>query len=530
MQWMILLFLLGFSFTLWTAVGVARLTSEQRDRKGVRFADTPESSPGLSAADVAVLIPAHNEEVGIRETIASVARHVPTANVHVIADGCRDRTAEIARTCGVDVLTLEPGLGKAGGIEAALRHFELERRFAVLLILDADTELDEHYVERGLRMLDDPEMVALAGYARASWRPREISLVGRFLVAYRARLYTVMQWMKYGQTWRYANVTAIVPGFASMYRTAVLPRMELNPPGLVIEDFNMTFELHHRGLGKIAFRPGVFAKTQDPDNIPDYYRQVKRWWLGFWQTIRRHRFWLSWFSVALGVFLLEVLLASVAIIVIALVIVLLALSPLTGGAILQWGVFAGFASSAGAYFTPINLLLFLFIPDYLLTCCVAAWTRRPSLLLYGTGFLFIRLIDATATLWTLPQAWWARSTGRWVSPARRVLQANEAPPRPLPETDAALPCGTAQPATTEPSRSSPAIVDRLPAEYRYPDPLRARHSPVLFDALVLVNALVLAAAVVLAFSLPVLPLLGLAIASVTFGAAWSHRGRLGLPV
>lgn len=528
MQWMIWLFLLGVSFTLWTLIGVLRLVSERRDRTVADFAATEggerDAAGRLSAADVAVLIPAHDEETGIRTTVASVAGHVPKANIHVVADGCADRTAELARACGVNVLTLHPCRGKAGGIEAALRHFDLECKFAVLLIVDADTELDEHYVERGLRMLDDPEMVALAGYAQASWRPHELPLVGRFLVAYRARLYTVMQWMKYGQTWRYANVTAIVPGFASMYRTAVLPRMELNPPGLVIEDFNMTFELHRRRLGKIAFRPAVFAKTQDPDNLPDYYRQVKRWWLGFWQTVRRHKLWPSWFSVVLGFFLVEVLLASVAIIVIALAIVLLALPPLTGGAVLGWQPFAEFDSSAGAYFTPLNLLVFLFLPDYLLTCCVAIWTRRPSMLVYGVGFLPIRLIDATATLWTLPQAWRARSTGQWVSPARRALQDAKAPPE-APAGGQARP-SVAPGSAAEPSAST--STREMPPAAGPSDVFRAR-TPIFFDAVTLGNLLVLTAAVVVAFALPILPVLGIAILSVAFGAAWSHRSRLADP-
>jgi hypothetical protein len=233
----------------------------------------------------------------------------------VIADGCEDHTAAVARSFGVNVLTLNPSRGKAGGIEAALERFQICRRFQVLFIVDADTQVDEQYLDRGLRLLGDDRYTAVAGYAYASWRPEELSAVGRFLVSYRSRVYSVAQWMRYGQTWRHTNVSYIVPGFASMYRTDVLPRIDLNPPGLIIEDFNMTFELRHKQLGKVAFEPMVFGITQDPDTLPEYYRQVTRWQLGFWQTLRRHGLWLSWFSGSLGVFVVEVLLGSLILLV-----------------------------------------------------------------------------------------------------------------------------------------------------------------------------------------------------------------------
>jgi poly-beta-1,6-N-acetyl-D-glucosamine synthase len=419
---LLVVIVLGVNLTLWTLVGGLRLMSERL-----------ESMPSLNAttrltpADVAVLIPAHNEEPVIAATLRSALRLVPAANVHVVADGCDDATAEIARSTGVNVLELDPARGKAGGIEATLKQFDISRRFATLLIVDADTELDEHYLARGLPLLDQPGVVAVAGYAKAGWRPAELSSVGRFLTSYRARLYAVMQWLKYGQTWRWTNVTSIVPGFASMYRTTVLPKMELNPPGLVIEDFNMTFEIHRRRLGKIAFRPSVCATTQDPDNFHDYYRQVLRWHLGFWQTLRRHGFWASGFSAALALFLAEVLIASVGIVMLMGTLLLLAPIVLTNYAVQTLGWAAEMRGLFDFYLLLLSGLLFLAAIDYLLTCLTALAFRRPILLLYGVGFLALRFVDATAALWAIPQAWRTRSDGRWTSPTRRPAAGAPSP-------------------------------------------------------------------------------------------------------
>jgi cellulose synthase/poly-beta-1,6-N-acetylglucosamine synthase-like glycosyltransferase len=433
MEVALLVLVLGVNLTLWTLIGGIRLTTERLTTERLtterltaeRLTGRPDrpsaAGPTLSPADVAVLIPAHNEEPVIAATIDSVLRLVPAQNVHVVADGCTDATAAVARACGVEVLELTPGRGKAGGIEAAITQFDLPDRFAVLLIADADTRLDAHYLRYGLPALDQPGVIALAGYARAGWRPQELSLVGRYLISYRTRLYAVMQWLKYGQTWRWTNVTAIVPGFASMYRTSVLSAMDLNPPGLVIEDFNMTFEIHHKRLGKIGFRPAAHATTQDPDNFRDYCRQVLRWHLGFWQTVRRHGLWRSWFCAALVLFLAEVLTASVGIVLLVGVLVVVGVAALVSQVEPAGAWLAGLVDPVGDFLTLTNLLLFLALPDYLLTCLTALVFRRPSLLLYGVGFLGLRFVDATVALLAIPMAWRIRSNGQWTSPARRPI-------------------------------------------------------------------------------------------------------------
>lgn len=472
MELALLPFVLGINVILWTLIGGLRFVSERLPPARLPPAQPPgrralaraasaqgtsaheisasgASPPGsrtlsssappageLTPADVAVLIPAHNEEPVIAAAIASAMRLVPVSNIHVVADGCSDATAEIARAAGAQVLELQPARGKAGGIETALEHFDIPSRFAVLLIVDADTELDENYLNRGLPVLERHGAVALAGYAKAGWRPQELSLTGRFLVAYRSRLYTVMQWIKYGQTWRWTNVTPIVPGFASMYRTSALTQMELNPAGLVIEDFNMTFEIHRRRLGKIAFRPDVHATTQDPDNLADYVSQVKRWNLGFWQTMRRHGLWFSGFCLALVLFVTEVLVASIAFVVMAgtALYVAAVAAVVHTGLPMTWLVEV--LAFVGTYISLASVILFVAVPDYILTCLTAIALRRPSLLLYGAGFLVLRFVDAAIALFTLPQAWLVRSDGSWTSPTRRpVGPSHHSPAIPPPSND-----------------------------------------------------------------------------------------------
>jgi len=251
--------------------------------------------------------------------------------------------------------------------------------------------------------------------------PPAPTVLGRFLVAYRERLYIVVQLLlKYGQAARGANVVSIVPGFASMYRTNALAKIKVLAPGLVIEDFNMTFEVHHKGLGRVAFDPGVRATTQDPDTLGDYTRQMRRWCLGFWQTVRRHGFWPSRFGLALSFSVFDLLLGSLFLVSIPVVLLGLGLHELVGGAFPAVGDEAAYL--AGAY-DPKLLLLAVVLPDYALTVLVAAVRRRPLYLVLGLGFLVLRVVDAATALYTLPLAWARRSSGRWVSPVRRPAPA-----------------------------------------------------------------------------------------------------------
>ncbi len=80
------------------------------------------------------IIPAFNEEQTIENVIETVKRVDRVNKIIVVSDGSTDRTAEIARACGVDVIELQENVGKGGAIKAGVNECSSE----VLLFLDAD--------------------------------------------------------------------------------------------------------------------------------------------------------------------------------------------------------------------------------------------------------------------------------------------------------------------------------------------------------------------------------------------------------
>jgi len=445
--WLMFVLVFGINFTLWGTIGVVRIVDGGLDRfrrlprnagsaahRALRanrviqaaanggLAGPALASGGgrmLTIADVAVLMAAHNEEVVIDDSLAAITVLVPPGNVHVVSDASTDNTVTLALRHGVNVTETATNVGKAGALEEGIRTFGLLERFSAVLLLDADTRLDPEYFQAALPLFDDPDIVAVAGCAHSNWRTPGLSFTGRLTIAHRSRVYALTQrLLKYGQTWRRTNATHIVPGFASMYRTTVLPSMTINPTGLVIEDFNMTFEVYRKHLGRVGFTTSAKAFTQDPDNVHDYIKQVKRWALGLWQTVRRHRLHLDRLSAVVCVLLLELLTASLAF----LVLPVIDLFPL----VLHWPVVTAVHSAIASHVSLRAIGLGVLAPDLLLTVFVTAVERQPRYLLYAPFFVFMRTIDAAIALYTLGRAWREKSTGQWVSPARRDLTGSGA--------------------------------------------------------------------------------------------------------
>ncbi|MBV9161756.1 MAG: glycosyltransferase family 2 protein [Pseudonocardiales bacterium] len=415
--WLVGIVVFGVNFTLWTTIGLARLLEEtwSKRRRGA------PTGPSMTVHDVAVLIPAHNEELVIESSIEAIAALVPRENIHVVSDGSTDRTAELARQAGVNVMETHTNVGKAGALEDAIEALRLVTRFQAVLLLDADTTIEPGYFAAALPHFDDPTVVAVAGAVRTHWQKHGLSLIGKVLVCHRQRIYAISQrLLKFGQTWRFTNATHIVPGFASMYRTAVLPRIEMNPPGLVIEDFNMTFEIYQKRLGRVAFTLDAVAVTQDPDNLRDYIRQIKRWGLGLWQTVRRHPPQLSLFSAMLTALLLELLTSSMFFLLLPLLVAVLAV-PAVYPAVLAWPGIMPVHDAVAAHMSLQVLLFAVTGADLVLTCLVALIERRLRFLAFWVFFPFLRVLDAAIALYTFPRAWLS-STGRWISPARRTVE------------------------------------------------------------------------------------------------------------
>lgn len=110
-----------------------------------RHANRPEPRPRA-----AVLIPAHDEEAGIGDTLRSVLPAVRVDDrVLVVADNCTDATAAVARTLGAEVVERHDPerRGKGYALEFGVAHLADDPP-EVLIVVDADCTITPESVDR----------------------------------------------------------------------------------------------------------------------------------------------------------------------------------------------------------------------------------------------------------------------------------------------------------------------------------------------------------------------------------------------
>jgi glycosyltransferase involved in cell wall biosynthesis len=104
--------------------------------------------PGLS--DTLVFVPAWNEEDNLPAVLDELGRELPRADVLVVDDGSTDRTAEIARNHGAEVISFGANRGLPAGIAAGY-GYALEHGYAFCGRVDAD---GQHPVAELARLLE----------------------------------------------------------------------------------------------------------------------------------------------------------------------------------------------------------------------------------------------------------------------------------------------------------------------------------------------------------------------------------------
>jgi cellulose synthase/poly-beta-1,6-N-acetylglucosamine synthase-like glycosyltransferase len=114
-------------------------------RRGHAPAALPGRRPG-----VAVLVPAHQEEAGIGETVTALRAQLgPADRLLVVADNCSDETAALARSAGAEVVERrDPDRrGKGYALDFGVRHLEASPP-EIVLIVDADCTLAAGAIDR----------------------------------------------------------------------------------------------------------------------------------------------------------------------------------------------------------------------------------------------------------------------------------------------------------------------------------------------------------------------------------------------
>lgn len=237
-----------------------------------------ETNPSVSAArrpTVTVVIPAHNEEATIAETIQSIQRQSrPPDRILVVDDASTDGTGAIARALGAKVVRPHRNQGtKAQAQNIALPFLDTD----ITVTIDADTTLAFHALER---LVDPFERDLTLTLASGYLVPRHLGTLwerGRLVeYVYSFELYKMAQ--------SAVGAPVVCSGAFSAFRTSVLKAHHGFDPGTMAEDLNFTWKVHITG-GRAAFIEDAICYPVDPPTWPVYFRQVDRWIRAFFQNL-----------------------------------------------------------------------------------------------------------------------------------------------------------------------------------------------------------------------------------------------------
>ncbi len=234
----------------------------------------------------AVLIPAHNEELVIADTIRSVNEvEYPRDlfDVIVIADNCNDRTAEIARQLGARVMERFDGEKKGKG--HALRWcldqiIKSERAYEAFSIVDADTVISTNfltamnsYLEEGSDCIQSSDMViAQPGH----WSP-EMTRVAFILHNYVRPLGRMVIGCSSGLN---GNGMCFSRNLIENYPWDAYSR---------VEDLEHSLQLTLERI-KIQFAPEAVVRAIMPSDPRNAETQRKRWEIGRFPLFKKYTF------------------------------------------------------------------------------------------------------------------------------------------------------------------------------------------------------------------------------------------------
>jgi cellulose synthase/poly-beta-1,6-N-acetylglucosamine synthase-like glycosyltransferase len=261
-----------------------------------------------------VLVPAHDEEAVIAETLRSLrAQTRPPDEIVVIADNCTDRTVDVARAVsGVEVVeTVGNDEKKAGALNQVLERMLPDLTPAdVVLVMDADSTIDPEFLEVALGLLEeDPDLMAVGGlfYGEPGG-----GLVGQCQRNEYSRYQRLVA--------RRLNRVFVLTGTASVIRAYALDAVAEARGALVpgrtgqvydtialTEDNELTLALRSLGA-RMTSPPQCIVTTEIMTGWRDLWRQRQRWYRGALENIGAYgltqatlRYWLQQLGLSYGV-------------------------------------------------------------------------------------------------------------------------------------------------------------------------------------------------------------------------------------
>ena len=232
---------------------------------------------------VSIIIPAFNEEKGIKATIDSLLNldyPKELLEIIVVNDGSKDRTDEIAREYEkrgeIIYIENEKNIGKAASLNKGIERANSE----FVACIDADTVVERDALKKTIGYFNDEKVGAVVVRVRVK-NPK--NLLERIIeIEYNLGLGFYLKLLSF------LNCLYLTPGQFSVYRKKVLTEIGGFDKDNIVEDTEIAYRIQKANY-KIACCLSTFASTTVPNNLRSLYYQRKRWYSGTIMTVSKHR-------------------------------------------------------------------------------------------------------------------------------------------------------------------------------------------------------------------------------------------------
>ena len=316
-------YMIGYSSFLFLSVTVGSSTLY---RSKLRNRQKSELS-GEYYIPVSIVIPAYNEEVTIEQSIKSLlALEYKLYEIVIVDDGSKDDTSKVAVeafnmhrinrpiqrriACQPEEMIYESLdfkvpitliRKKNGGKADALNMGINASKYPYFICMDADSVLQYDSLEKIVRpVLEEGDVVAVGGTVRPC---NGAKIENGRVVSYHMpnRILPCMQVLEYDRSFLAARIlfdkfngSIIISGAFGLFKKSVVIDAGGYDSTTMGEDMELVVKLHefcreHNYKYRIRYATDAVCWTQAPERLGDLCKQRRRWHIGLFQSMTRHR-------------------------------------------------------------------------------------------------------------------------------------------------------------------------------------------------------------------------------------------------
>ena len=318
-----LLYMLGYASFLFLSVIIGSTTLHRMKRQYQLKNEIPYSF----YVPISIIVPAYNEAVTIESSIRSLLNlDYPIYEIIVVDDGSNDNTSEVLRNAFHMTKTNRPIHRKInckpmesiyetrrykvpimlirkqnGGKSDALNMGINASQYPYFVCMDADSVLQADSLERIARpVIEESDVIAVGGAVR----PCNGAVIkdGK-VISYSLpnKLLPCMQVLEYDRSFLASrmlfdkfNGTIIISGAFGLFKKDVVISAGGYDTTTMGEDMELVVKLHvycreHNIPYRVKYEPDAICWSQAPESLRDLCKQRRRWHIGLFQTMIKHR-------------------------------------------------------------------------------------------------------------------------------------------------------------------------------------------------------------------------------------------------